>query len=191
MQDALIEALLEGAGELPPDEALQGVSELVKRRKFFAEKIAVFEQHVAEAKARLRELDEIQIPEAMSAIGMAKFSLEDGTVVSVEPFVDAGIREEDRPDAHRWLEEHGFGDLIKHQIAVSFGREEGADARALVEDLESRGLSVADKESVHPSTLKAFVREQLNKAAETGEPIVWPDSIRVFQGRRAKLVAGK
>jgi hypothetical protein len=191
MDDALLQALTEGAEELPPDEALQGISELVKRRKYLAEKVAVFEAQVAEARSRLRDLDEIQIPEAMSAVGMAKFSLEDGTVVSVEPFVDASIREEDRPTAHRWLEEHGYGDLIKHQVSVSFAREEGDDARALVEDLEGRGLSVADKESVHPSTLKAFVREQMTKAAETGEPIVWPECIRVFQGRRAKLVAGK
>lgn len=191
MQDELIAALLEGAQELPPDEALQGISEMARLRQELAGSIAQLEQRLADSKTLLREYDEIRLPEAMAAVGMAKFALEDGTLVSVEPFVDAAIREDDRPAAHLWLEEHGFGDLVKHQVSVAFGRQEGAVARQLVDDLESRGLSVNDKESVHPSTLKAFVREQLNRAAETGEPIVFPDTIKVFQGRRAKLVAGK
>ena len=53
--------------------------------------------------------------------------------------------------------------MIKNQVSLEFGMRQDNEAKALVEELKQKGLAVNQKTSVHPSTLRGFVREQIQE----------------------------
>ena len=193
MNDGTVDdALFEASQEMPPDQTLAGIALLAQERGATAEEIEAVEQRLSELRSRLREYDEIRIPQAMAAVGMTKFTLDGGIVVSVEPFTDVYIKEEDRAVAYSWLKRSGYGDLVKHELTVGFSMGEDERASTTKTYLEGEGFAVKDKETVHPGTLRAFVREQIRTAAEQGRPPVeFPDEFKIYQGRRAKMALPK
>ena len=61
----------------------------------------------------------------------------------------------------------GLDDIIKNDITVSFGKGEDNVAGDVVGLLQERGFDPKTKTHVHPSTLKAFVKERVIE----GKPI--------------------
>ena len=115
------------------------------------------------AKERVRKLTEEDIPAAMQELGYKKVVLANGAEVTVKAEVYASIPVKHRRDAHEWLDANGFGSLIRATISAQFGRGEKDDADRLLDTLRSSGIDADKKEAVHPQTLKAFLREQLEK----------------------------
>ena len=71
-------------------------------------------------------------------------------------------------------------------MSVSFGKGEDDTALETMTLLEKEGLFPDQKESVHPSTLKAFVKERI----ESGDNAFTPDTQKLFsvyQGKRTKI----
>ena len=101
-------------------------------------------------------------------------------------FYATRINKNNRDAAHAWLRQQGHGDIIKNQVSVSFGKGEDETALETMTLLEQEGLFPAQKESVHPSTLKAFVRERI----ESGDSAFTVDTQKLFsvyQGKRTKI----
>ena len=97
------------------------------------------------AKEKERVLKEETLPGMMQELGVTKMGLTDGNEL-----------------AWGWLEANNFGGLIKTEVQVAFGKGELEDARKLLDDLASIGITngVISRD-VHPQTLKAFLKEQL------------------------------
>ena len=123
--------------------------------------IAAFEEKLKQLKGTETTLSEQTIPNLMQQAGIAMLKLADGSSVEVKPFYSARIPVSRAEEAFVWLRENGHGDLIKHQVSLEFGMKQDNEAKALVEDLKAQGHAVKQKESVHPSTLRGFVREQI------------------------------
>lgn len=121
------------------------------------------------------------VPEAMFELGLMELTLRSGERILITPNVDATIKAEDKPAAHSWMHDQGFGGLIKTQVDVDFDREQSEEAYALYEQLRGKYPNAFLAEKVHPQTLKAFVREQL----EAGNEI--PDCITVHSYNVAKI----
>lgn len=116
---------------------------------------------------KLRRVQEIDLPAAMQQAGVSEIKLPDGYKITVKEDVYASIPAENKDGAFEWLREHGFGDLIKNEVAVSFGKGEEDQAASLLRELDANGWrNYQQKTAVHPQTLKALVREQLAKGAE-------------------------
>lgn len=85
----------------------------------------------------------------------------------LKPFYSAGIaagwEPERRKDAFDYLESLGEGDLIKTELSLPFPREARAEAVALLQELEARGLRPIAKEAVHGGTLTAWLKNQVEK----------------------------
>lgn len=149
---------MSGGGEL------ERVRVLARALRDAESEVGRLEGELAVAKATTRRLSTEDLPELMRELEMTEFAMEDGFRVKVEEAITASITEANRERAHAWLEENGYGGLIKTSVAVAFGRDERDEALALATRLADeeapRGHSVALAESVHPSTLKAFVRER-------------------------------
>jgi hypothetical protein len=96
---------------------------------------------------------------------MKSITLSSGSKVSIQEVYKAHISEENKPDVFAWLRENGFDDIIKNDIVVTFGRGEEDNATELYQRLRDEGQAPVQKSGVHPSTLKAFVKEQINKGA--------------------------
>jgi predicted NACHT family NTPase len=80
------------------------------------------------------------------------------------------------------LRDNNHGDLIKNTISVDFGRGEDNDAADLKQGLNDMGRSYTDKTGVHPQTLRAFVREQV----ESGQTLPL-DLLGVFIGQKTTI----
>ena len=126
-------------------------------------KVEEAELALKEAKAEQLRLSEDVIPAKMSEAGISALKLEDGSSVEVSPYYSAKIPEDKKADAFQWLRDNNFGDLVKNNLTVSFGKGEDSDAQKLKSELESKGLVVDQKEDVHWQTLRGFVREQIEK----------------------------
>ena len=106
----------------------------------------------------------------------------DGNKVALRQFVHARIPEEKKEEAYNWLRKNGLGDLIKNEVTVSFGRNEDNKAMAYATLAQGQGYQPTQKLKVEPMTLKALVRERIEK----GLPIP-SDLFNVFSGNRTKI----
>ena len=128
------------------------------------------------AKESLRKIAEEDLPEAMREAGMLSFTLGNGFKVDVKDNVRASITEANKPAAHAWLREHGYEALIKSEVAVIFPRTESGAMPDVLEELRKRfGEDRVDaKESVHPQTLLAWLRERMAEAGDAEKRVEIP-----------------
>jgi len=174
----------EDFNEEPQSEADLGrIAELVEEWRHAVADVESAEQRLKEAKEKLRQIETVDLPNALAELGLSKIETEDGLVLKAEPVVAGSIVKGKEDEAFAWLEENGFGDLIKANVQVGFTRGEREKAQRLVEWLEAKGVHASLKESVHPQTLKAFLR----RADEEGLQL--PENL--FKVYRATVVKPK
>ncbi len=118
-------------------------------------------QQAKEAAARCRHLREEAIPAAMAELGYEKVTLSDGTTITVKDEVYASIPSYYKEEAMRWLQDNGFGGLIKNDMRLQFARGEDHDLDEVAAFLQASGVPFKLSPTVHPQTLKAFLKEQL------------------------------
>ena len=83
-------------------------NELIHKQK----EVKDYEESIKDFKFRIRQIAEQEIPDLLAEVGLSSFELKDGTKVKVEPFVTAHISKDRANEAHSWLEQNGFGELI-------------------------------------------------------------------------------
>jgi hypothetical protein len=139
------------------------------------------EAQLKTAKEDVRRLEQEDLPELMQELGLETFKLTTGETIEVKQDIECGISEERRARAHAWLTENGFGGLIKTEVVAKFGRDERDAAVAAAEQIGGEMV-----ERVHPSTLKSFVKEQM----EAGRAIPF-DLFAIHPFNRVKITAAK
>lgn len=186
MEDVLAMATADAEKEAPaPEDMLKRIQFFGEKQKKLTKTIAELENQLSITKEQLRRVQEQDLPEAMDAVGMTKFSMEDGTEIKVKPFYAASIPEDRKEEAFDWLKENEFDGMIKAEVKVSFGKGEFEVAKAFMEFIRGFNEKAIDpeyKENVHWQTLRAFVKEQI----EGGKPLPL-DMFGVFVGRKADL----
>lgn len=118
------------------------------------------------AQEKLKEISERQLPEAMETIGMKTFATVTGLVVTLDQTIRAAVPKAMRDKAWAWMRANGHAALIKRKVMVEFGKGEDEKAAALAKKMNEEYSVVSDESGVHPSTLAAFVREQMTKGKE-------------------------
>lgn len=119
------------------------------------------EQRLKDAKERERLLREETIPSAMQELELKELVLESGETISVKQEVYASIPKANQQPAFKWLDDNGFGGLIKVEVSVVFGKGEKDDAIEFADHLRANGMAPEFSEGVHAQTLKAFLKEQI------------------------------
>jgi len=142
------------------------LSDLVRALRSVEQQIEDTENHLKALKQQKHRLSVENIPAVMDEMGVERIDV-DGVTVSRKMMVHASIQVDRKDDAFSWLREHGLDDIIKNDIVVSFGKGEDNMAGDVVGMLQDRGFDPQTKTHIHPSTLKAFVKERI----ESGKPI--------------------
>lgn len=159
-----------GEEEQASPEKMALLSRLCDRLEQEEKAVETAEAELKKAQERVRKLREHDIPDLMRSVGLKKLSTESGLDVSLREAVRATWPKdaERRTEAMEWLEQNGHGGLVKRQFIITFGRDEEAWAKKFEDDLRKRKreLNLERKEAVHPSTLCAFIREQLAEGAK-------------------------
>ena len=142
------------------DGELSIVSTLANKQLKLATEVAELEANLKAKKEELRLTSEQELPDAMQQAGLTQIKLSSGENISINEFYNAHISKANQEKAYGWLVANGHEGLIKNEVLLKFGREETGVVDETVSALQSRGLSPEVRQSVHPSTLKAFVKEQ-------------------------------
>jgi hypothetical protein len=142
------------------------LSQLVRTLRNVEQQIDDAENHLKDLKSLKHKLSVENIPQLMDEMGVERLDV-DGVVVERKMIVSASIPVARKDEAFAWLRENGLDDIIKNDVTVSFGKGEDNVAGDVVGLLQDRGFDPQTKTHVHPSTLKAFVKERV----EGGKPI--------------------
>lgn len=148
------------------DKDLSALSSMIQRAQDLKLRIEEVEKELALKKSQLFFMTTREIPDAMREIGVEQFLTSTGLNVSLKKFYGASISSEHEIEAFRWLRQQGHGSLIKVQLDARFDKGKEGAAREAVKLVEGLASSLVVKESVHPTTLKAFVKEQLEAGTQ-------------------------
>ena len=162
--DALIYAQYADSTTTSKD-ALAELSRLADEQAASAARVAELEARLERERDILRDLSERVIPEKMDELGVQELKTSSGLRIKIKESIRASIPKALLGKAYGWLAENGYGGLIKRNVSVKFGKGEDEQADALVTELLER-FEIEDNRLIHPSTLKAFVSEQLSSGVE-------------------------
>lgn len=117
-----------------------------------------------DAKAKVTLLSETSVPCALQELELQSFTLESGKTIALKKEVYASVSAESMPACVEWLEAHEADGIVKREVSLRFGKDDGEMVRQLVEDLRQQGLVPDVTFAIHASTLKAFIKERLEQA---------------------------
>lgn len=146
-----------------PDDSINTISKLAERIIDFQKRISRIEDTLKTDKAELRKLTDEELPAAMAEVNMKKFETDSGYSVAIKKIYVTNIKVEDRPDAFEWLRENGHGDLIKNIVSINFGKGEDDIAVRFKALAEEENIPVETDTKIHPMTLRAWGKEQMEK----------------------------
>ena len=163
-------------------ENIKSLANQVKKLRDLEDQVKTEEQALKDKEKEIERISGEVIPTLLSEMGLSSLKLADGSAVDVKPYYAANISVKNREAAYNWLRENGLGDIIKNDITVSFGRGEDNKAAEYANLAKGQGFQPTQKLKVEPMTLKALVRERIEKGVEM--PM---DIFNVFVGNRTKL----
>ena len=163
-------------------ENIKSLADQVKNLRYLEDQLKIDEELLKNKKRDIEKISGEIIPTLLSEMGLSSLKLADGSAVEVKPYYAANISIKNREAAYNWLRENGLGDIIKNDVTVSFGRNEDNKAAEYANLAKSQGYQPTQKLKVEPMTLKALVRERIEKGVEM--PM---DIFNVFVGNRTKL----
>ena len=148
------------------DKVQQGdmktLSSLVKDLDQLTIDINEKEEELKSLKLQKHLMSTEQIPAMMDEMGVQRLDVENLSV-SLKPLINASIPPTRREEAYQWLRENDLDDIIKNDVILSFGKGEDNIAGDIMYDLEQRGMHPEKKTHIHSMTLKAFIRERVEK----------------------------
>lgn len=184
--DEILAESSEQKARVPNDEELGRLAVLSQEMHVNRVSMSELAKQAEALDARFKDITEHLLPALMQEIGMRNFQLNDGTGIEINQITDAYISREHADEAHAWLEENNAGDLIKNTVKISFGKGDDEKARKIIASLEKKGYSFETARGVHPMTLKAYVREQLEAGAQLPECLgVYQRDVAAFSKKKS------
>lgn len=187
MQTSVLTEILEDdLVSTPGENEMAELSQLVQAMQVKMAKAEMVEKELAILNKEIRTLSEVKIPEKFLQMKIQSLTMENGAKVTINQVYAANLGDR-APVAFEWLRDHGLDDIIKHEVKMNFGQGEEDSAQAVVHALRQAGYFVEDKETIHPQTLKAFVKEQI----EMGNTEFPMETFGVHIINRTKIKGGK
>lgn len=172
-------------------DTLTRIRELAKKVRGLEATRSQLEEELSAVKRQIQELTERDLVKLMSEANMTSFALEsDGNYPAMTfdktTFYSAKIPEDKEIEAFTWLHDQGHGDIVKTQITVALGMGERELAEQVEHAIADAGADYSSKLSVHPATLKSFVKSEV----ESGRALPL-ELFGAFIGEVVKLKKGK
>jgi len=143
---------------------LKRVVELANQLTEATAKVTALTDELKEAEAVRLSLEREDLPMLMEEIGLTELKLGNGQKIKVISDCTASITIDNSMNAIKWLVENGFGGLVKTCVVIEFDRGEVDKAQTTAKGLTKKFPQTISKETVHHSTLKSFIKEQLADA---------------------------
>lgn len=152
--------------QMPSNNEVKEIAALAARQILFAKMCADAEEHLKVCNANLRQVQEVDLPNAMQQAGVSEIKLPTGEKITIKDGITASVPKDRKAEVCAWLRLHGFGDIVSEDVSVSFGRGEEQQARETADRLRELGLQPALVTDVNTARLKALIAEQLAKGKD-------------------------
>jgi len=127
-------------------------------------KLAALEDDIETRTAELQKvtdeaknISERLVPDLMASIGLTEMRLTDGRKITIKEDTFVNVTKENLRAAGEWLKERNMGGIVKEKVIVS-----PEYTQRLVEAVVPFTTDV----SIHPSSLRALVKEQLEAGTQ-------------------------
>jgi hypothetical protein len=130
------------------------------------EEVDRIDKLLKEMREQLRKQCQEIVPNLMTEVGIESFTLPNGFKVTTKDEVYAKIPEATAYVPFEWLRERNLDGIIKTNVSVDFGKGEDEEAQKIVDLLQEAGVAAMVKSSIHPMTLKSFLREQIERGTD-------------------------
>lgn len=147
--------------EIPRTEKLKELSTLCEKMLKHQERIEQISSELNKETEEYNKINQLLIPDLFDELGLKKIALSDGKSVEVKLKYTANITEENSEQCFDWLRKNNHDAIIKHKIDIDLKKGEKKEYEELLKILLKLGVTYKDKNMVHPQTLYAFVREQI------------------------------
>ena len=184
-EDLTGESSVDSWSNTASDGELSTVSLIANKQLKLASELEELETAVKAKKEELRLTTEQELPDAMQQAGLNEIVLSTGEKISISEFYSAHISKANQEQAYAWLVNNGHEGLIKNEVSLKFVRGESDVVDQTVSTLKARGLSPQVRQSVHPSTLKAFVKEQVSSGND-----IPTETFGIYIGTKATIKRG-
>lgn len=144
-------------------DTLLRISEALQRRSVLLKQVAHLDELIKTKLDDLKAVEEKELPELLDSVGMKELTLSTGEKLTLSDHVSVNITKAAEDDAFSWLEQNGYGDIIKNELTVKFDKDENEKVAVLRQQLTQEGFHPSVKKQVHPSTLKAWSKEVMRK----------------------------
>ncbi len=146
--------------------------------------VAAAEAALEAAKTKRKDIAEVRLPQATDGME-GKFNLGDGRELQVKEEIRSSIAGEKREPAIKWLDDNGYGHIVKREVSFEFPKGDEERCKKFIEmigTLQLGPLVMKSNYTVHHATLNSWVKEQL------GEGVDLPtDTFGIFRQRTAKI----
>ena len=121
------------------------------------------ENIMKELKNQRDKISSETIPAILAEQGLQSLKLADGTVLEVNKKYSCTLPKDPqkKASAYQWLRDQGLGDIIKNEVAVTFGKGEDNKAQSLIDLAVANGYEPSQKSDVAWNTLTALYEERV------------------------------
>ena len=158
-------ALLDDAGvaqdveEVAAQDILGALGKLVEEKQALEAKIAQMQTDLEEEQKRLKEYDQIKIPNLIESAGLQEITTKNGYKVSIKQEYRGNISEENQEYALDWFIKSGGADTVKNKFEVPISINDKKTIDLLEQIFNRAGVSYVRKLGIPWNTLAAVIRE--------------------------------
>lgn len=149
------------------DKQLKSVAEQAEQAEKVADYIERLEAEMEAAKTEYNRLTREVLPRLMGEAGLTEFRLTSGAKVETKLAIDSKMPkdEESRQAIYSKLAPFGVDEIVKTTVSVSLPKDSAEKLEKALEALNAAGFNPAIERGAHHSTMKAWLREQMEKGA--------------------------
>lgn len=140
----------------PQDDLLTTITVLSRKLTRLIEEAENQSAALEKTQLAIKEVSEKQLPDLMSSVGLTEMMVA-GRKVFLKDDYFANVSKERQAAAFAWLRERNMGSVIKEEVVVPVSSKD-----ALIQ----AGIAFEPRGSIHASTLKALVKEQIEAGNE-------------------------
>jgi hypothetical protein len=158
-------ALMDDAGvaqdveEVAAQDILGALGKLVEEKQALEAKIAQMQTDLEEEQKRLKEYDQIKIPNLIESAGLQEITTKNGYKVSIKQEYRGNISEENQEYALDWFIKSGGADTVKNKFEVPVSINDKKTIDLLEQIFNRAGVSYVRKLGIPWNTLAAVIRE--------------------------------
>jgi len=148
------------------EDTLAAITRTARELREAQDDVARCGEELKKAQERVRVLEELTLSDLMDRAGQKKLTTVDGYELERGETLRASIPQANMPQAIMWLRGQGQDAIVKRKIDLEFGKGEDQKAAEALDAIIKAGFAPTDKQTVHPQTLGAVLRELVGNGVE-------------------------